>query len=375
MPLSTSNSEPGWVDPPPVEAPFERASPALHFGRTTLVAVILFLAAITAWELAWRAYGATPSIQNSDGLWAMQRRRIDQGEGKATVLIGSSRILFDIDLDTWQRLSGERPIQLALEGTSPMFMLEELANDPKFTGRLVVGVASDIFFSGFAYRGSVQKYYRDETLSQRAGQWLSMHLIEPFFAFFDPDFALMTVLRRQDWPARAGVQTRIMVRKLAMHEADRNTHIWSKVENDPQYQTLAKKIWAQDFDQPAYKDMRLSGPEEMKQVITKQIDAAAAAVAKLRARGVEVVFVRAPTADRYLEYDNREYPRSATWDVLVQRSGARGIHFQDYPELQNYRLPEWSHLATDERARFTEALYHILMREHGWSQRPAQEGK
>jgi hypothetical protein len=372
MPSSTSSSE--WrVSPPAINVPFDRPLPALRSGMASIVAVIVFIGSITGWELCWRAYDAKPSYQNSDGSWATQRRRIDHGESNATVLSGASRVLFDIDLDTWQRLSGERPIQLALEGTSPMFLLEELANDPKFTGRIIVGVAPDVFFSGFAYRGKVQKYYHEETLSQRAGQWLSMHFIEPIFAFYDPDFALMTVLRRQPWPSRSGVLSRVDVRKLWIQDADRNTRIWSKVERDPEYQTMAKNIWAQDFDEPLYKGMKLSGPEEMQGVITKQIDRAAAAVSKLRARGVKVIFVRPPSDGRYLEFENRELPRSTTWDVLLQRTGAPGIYFEDYPELQGYWLPEWSHLATKERPRFTEALYGILEREFGWSRLNAKK--
>jgi hypothetical protein len=373
MPSSISNSDSWRIEPPASGAPYERPTPVLQFGLASVVAVIVFAGALTAWELHWRAYGSVPSIQNSDGLWAIQRRRIDHGEGNATVLAGASRVLFDIDLDTWQRVAGERPIQLALEGTSPMFLLQDLASDPKFTGRLIVGIAPDVFFTGFAYRGSVQKYHRDETLSQRVGQWLSMHLIEPFFAFFDPDFALMTVLRRQPWPGRAGVRSTMEVRKLAMSNVERDTHIWSKVESDPDYQKMAQDVWAQDFDQPAYKMMELSGPEEMQRIIDKQIDDAAAAAARLRARGVKVVFVRLPTAGRYLEYDDREFPRSKTWDVLLQRSGCPGIHFQDYPELQGYWLPEWSHLATNERPRFTEAICRILERDYGWSRRGAKQ--
>jgi hypothetical protein len=196
-----------------------------------------------------------------------------------------------------------------------------------------------------------------------------MHLIEPFFAFFDPDFALMTVLRRQPWPDRAGVRSRTDVRKLALTSVERDTHMWSKVENDPAYQKMAQQVWAQDFDDPAYKAMQFSGPAEMQRLIDKQIDDAAAAVARLRARAVKVAFVRLPTAGRYLEYDDREFPRRNTWDALLQRSGCPGIRFKDYPELQGYWLPEWSHLATNERPRFTEALCRILERDYGWSQR------
>ena len=86
-----------------------------------------------------------------------------------------------------------------------------------------------------------------------------MHAIEPFFAFYDPDFALMTMLRRQPWPAtHQEFLRRSGFRKLSLQEVDRNTHMWSKVENHPDYQKMAQDVWAQDFDMPTYKTMELS---------------------------------------------------------------------------------------------------------------------
>jgi hypothetical protein len=142
--------------------------------------------------------------------------------------------------------------------------------------------------------------------------------------------------------------------------------MWGKVEQDRNYQHLAQEIWAEEFNMPPYKMMNLSGPEEFQRIVDKQIDRAAAAISKLRARGVKIIFVRPPSNGRYLEFENREFPRSKTWDVLIQRTGAPGIHFEDYPQLQGYWLPEWSHLAAEEKSRFTEALYGILEHEYGW---------
>ena len=98
---------------------------------------------------------------------------------------------------------------------------------------MLIGVAPDLFFSGYEYRAGAIRYTQKESPSQRIGQWLSMHFIEPYFAFDDPDYALQTVLARQPWPERPGREWRIGVRKLAEHEADRNTHLWSKVAEDP----------------------------------------------------------------------------------------------------------------------------------------------
>lgn len=347
----TAADRPGVAQPVPV-----RPIPEQPWGRILLGVLALLTLLVGGWEWYWRAYGVRPSIGNTFGLWAIQRRRIDAGEGNAMVLIGASRLYFDIQLPVWERLDGRRPIQLSFEGTSPLAAVEDLAVDPKFTGRLIIGVAPDVFFSGFGYRAGAVRYAHKESPSQRIGQWLSMHFIEPFFAFDDPDYALHAVLARQPWPKRPGKVWFTSVRKLSETEADRNTYLWSKVETDPQYRAMARSIWRQDF-QPSEAD---PPPEEARKTEKEQIDRMGKAVAKLRARGINVVFVRMPSAGEYLAYENREFPRARTWDALLAATGAPGIHFEDYPQLQGYYLPEWSHMTRSEAERFTTALYGII---------------
>lgn len=336
-----------------VEHCYERPLPAVHLGRAALLALILAVLGLLGWECWWRLQGAEAGFRNSDGQWAIQRRRIDQGEGGKTVIIGSSRLLFDLQLPVWERLAGERPIQLALEGTSPLFALEDLAEDADFSGRLLVGITPPLFFTGRASRAQVLPYYQKETPSQRAGEWLSMALLEPWVAFYDKDFSLFTLLERQHWPPRPGVFDYEDVRKLSISAADRATHMWRKVEIDPAYQAIAQRIWMQMIKGPPPP----GGPEAAKKTRIEQIDRAVAAVAKLHARGVQVIFVRAPSAGPFLEFENRVAPRAATWDVLLARSGAPGIHFEDYPAMQGLSIPEWSHLTQADAERYTEALY------------------
>jgi len=354
----TAADRPGIAQPVPV-----RPVPEQPWGRIFLGALVLFALLLAGWEAYWRAYGVRPSITNTYGLWAIQRRRIDAGEGNATVLLGASRVFFDIQLPVWERLAGRRPIQLAIEGTSPLPFLDDLADDPNFTGQVLVGVAPELFFSGYQYRAGVLAYVHKESPSQRVGQWLSMHLIEPYFAFDDPDFALKTVLARQPWPARPGKHWSTRVRKLADTESDRNTHLWSKVGDDLEYREIARNIWREDFT-PSEDDPT---PEEAAKTLHEQIERSAKAVARLRARGVKVLFVRMPSTGEYLAYETRVFPRAATWDVLLASTGAPGIHFEDYPQLrpdvQGYYLPEWSHMVKADGERVTAALYGIIERE------------
>ncbi len=352
----TAADRPGVAQPVP-----ERDIPPQPWRRIVAVALAVFVLLLAAWELYWRDFGATPGYRNSDGAWAEQRRRINRGEGGGTVLIGSSRILFDVQLPDWQAHTGTRPIQLALEGTSPLPVLEDLAADPDFTGRLVIGVAPQLFFSGFAYRGDAIGYYHEQGPSQRSGHWLSKRLLEPRLAFYDPDFALPTVVMRQPWPLREGMRRDAPVRKLMEQEADRNTRIWRKVETDPAYRDLARGIWLEHLQGPPPPTM--DTPAKLRALVAAQIGRAEKAVAALRARGVRMVFVRPPSNGAYYAFEQKVLPRAATWDVLLQRTGVPGIHFEDHPAMQGLELPEWSHLTHADSKRYTAALAPLVERE------------
>ena len=368
MPSSTSSSElhqdeyaretaadrPGVAQPVPL-----RPVPAHAWGPILLGALALLAALLGGWEAYWRAFGVTPSIRNSYGLWAIQRRRIDAGEGGATVLLGSSRTYFDLQLPVWQRLSGSSPVQLSYEGTSPLTAVEDLAADPKFTGRLIIGVAPELFFSGNGFAKDVAHYTHKQSPAQRIGQWLSMNFIEPYVAFDDSDFALKTVLARQPWPQRPGKFWFTSVRKLAMYDAQRNAYLWDKVATDPAYRELARSIWREGFV------VRPGDPsaQEMLKSEQEQIERAVKALAQLRQHGVRVLFVRLPSDGEYLAYEERFYPRQRSWNGLLAATGAPGLYFSDYPELRGYYLPEWSHMTRAEAERFTVALYHIIERD------------
>jgi len=352
----TASDRPGVAQPVP-----ERDIPPQPWGRILLGALALFLLLMTAWESYWRAFGAAPGYRNSDGAWAEQRRRIDTGEGGKTVLIGSSRMLFDVQLPEWERVTGERPIQLALEGTSPLPVLEDLAADPDFTGRLVMDTTpTSLFLGGSNRRASVVPYYHKQSPSQRSGHWLSQHLLEPWFAFYDPDFALPTVVRRQAWPDRPGLPRRILVRKFSVQEIDRNTHLWQKVEDDPEYHALARRIWRLQLGLPQPMVDTDAKRRALREEVTGRI---VAAVAGLRARGVQIVFVRPPSSGPWQEQEQRLTPRAVSWDALLQRTHVPGIHFEDYPQLQGDPLPEWSHLGAAGARRFTAALAPLVERE------------
>jgi len=146
-----------------------------------------------------------------------------------------------------------------------------------------------------------------------------------------------------------------------VQEVDRNSHLWSKVETDPEYYALVRNIWSEHLSAPP--PPMMDTPEKAQKLIAEQIQRAVDAVAKLRARGVQVLFVRPPSTGPWLDLENKAFPRDKTWDVLLARTGAPGIHFEDYPEMQGMNLPEWSHLSAADAQRYTAALYRIIERD------------
>ncbi|MBK6635955.1 MAG: hypothetical protein IPG38_18215 [Chitinophagaceae bacterium] len=89
---------------------------------------------------------------------------------KSTVFIGSSRIKFDLDIPTWEQITGDHAIQLACVGSSPVPVLEDLANDKQFAGKLVIDVTEGLFFQKAPNVETPLKnlkYYKEWTPAQK----------------------------------------------------------------------------------------------------------------------------------------------------------------------------------------------------------------
>ena len=103
-------------------------------AKTAILTLVIVSVAVISWELYLRNKGILKSYDDGPALWAEKRGKVYESPENATVFIGSSRIKYDLDIKTWQTITGEKAIQLAEEGSSPMLVLEDLANDEKFKG-------------------------------------------------------------------------------------------------------------------------------------------------------------------------------------------------------------------------------------------------
>ena len=90
-------------------------------------------------------------------------RSAPASENAPAAIVGDSRILFDTDLDRFQALTGVRPVQLAIHGTSALTLLEDVADNEHFNGLLIVGLADTMFFQPFDGYGGYVHHRNDFT--------------------------------------------------------------------------------------------------------------------------------------------------------------------------------------------------------------------
>jgi hypothetical protein len=344
-----------------------RTIPRARYAAIGSLVLALTVAATAVWEWRMRSLGLRAGdLDDGASHWTVERRRIEAGDHDGVVIFGSSRILFDTDLDAWEELTGRRPVQLALPGTNPGYLMKRFAEESDFGGLVVVGVTPGLYFSDFtsafpAYRG-LNELWREESPSRRFGHRVGLGLSR-YLAFLDDAYRLGPLVERVDVPDRPGVRRPYHdVWKVSETFGDRQTVLWSRLVTDERLREHARQVWMARL---------VPAPAPKPAVVAQVIEDTREAVAKIRARGGEVVFVRAPSAEGFYASELEKVPRAATWDALLQETGAFGFHFEDYPETRDLEIPEMSHLTRESATRFTRIYVEALARELPWLKEPS----
>jgi len=342
-------------------------------GILTLILVVVFFG---GWEFYLRSKGINIAYDDGKELWADKRAMVYEPADKATVLIGSSRNKYDVDIETWKLLTGDHPIQLAMVGTSPLPVLDDLANDKNFKGKLLIDVTEILFFSTSPPNIKDAKerveYYHQRTPAQKAS-FIVNHALESQFVFLDKDyFSLNALLDELPVPKRKGVFALPWNCPMDFGRVtfDRQNLMTNKFLTDTFLQSRVKGLWV------FYRDMAPPIPPPGPKLVSFLASAKAeqdsiiavvkADVDKIKARGGQIIFVRTPSSGPFLMGEKMGYPREKYWDRILAITNCPGIHFEDYPATAHFVCPEFSHLKPADAIVWTKNLVEIL-KEKGWS--------
>ncbi len=316
--------------------------------RTWLLALGLIVALGGAWEGTLRCLGYRPTVVDDKALWAAQRERVYSHHGEKTiVLLGDCRMQLDsVPQILAQQFSGHRVVQLAVEQTSPVAVLRDLAEDPRFDGLVLCALNARLLCEDLwdTQQSYVDYYHRKYTLNDRLNRLIAA-VCQQNLVLLHPE------LRWDEMIARALTTGRLPAPYYLETHADRSRLAdYASVDIAAHRRfTLGREHWLCD-------NRSLPGPDEWLEHALK-LDTWVQAIQK---RGGDVIFMQFPTSGEHWRYDEFVLPKTQYWDAFAARSSALCLHFRDVPELADFACPDWSHLDRRDAPRFTRQLAKVL---------------
>src|SRR5579863_2444665 len=352
--------------------------PRLRWGVVLTGGLLLFatFAALLETRLAIR--GFKPSVISSASLWIKERQRADALGARALILVGSSRMLLDTDLDVIRRETGLEPVQLAVDGSSFMPVLKDLAADPDVQGTVLVDLALNVLTLPVQYDAA---YDYEATYRQSREHWLPdfnssetylTGLLHTRLRVYADGTKPLTALRLR---ALKKEPTPQFLRMLPDREilAD-----YSQVPQPDFYYVRVVRNLGQTVLTEGRSHQEIEADFSNRIAALKPYDdslflqSLATMVEMTRAiqaHGGRVIYAIYPSSGYVREMDDKRFPRDLFWDRFTAVVDAPHLNFEDVPDLLQFSCPDGSHLDYRERAPFTEALVQAL------GLKPATPGK
>ncbi|MBT8098428.1 MAG: hypothetical protein KJO82_01690 [Gammaproteobacteria bacterium] len=308
---------------------------------------LLLTSLLLLWETTVRHAGLGPEYSDNRALWLSSRHELSDFDPASVALLGASRIQRAIEPSVLSQELGRPVVQLAVEGSSGLPVLENLAVDPRFRGTIILSVAPAFSFNrrlsklDASSQAAWVDAYRRQSRSRRMEQELRL-LVQGAFAFRSADAAPPRVLKEL---ADTGRLPQPDYKRI---ERNRFVHIDpTRFEGNPTPQGVV------DLYQQNTEPYERQGFDEL-------LNYFATLVNILQAKGSQVVVVRLPSSGLVLDYEGQLFPKSQFWNRMQQQIDATFVHFEDYPELRGFLSIDGSHIASDRAADFTRELAAVL---------------
>lgn len=315
-----------------------------------LAAFCLLCVSLYGYQAYWLAKGYQPQVQDTRQNWAFHRLKA-RLTGNALVFAGASRTLYGIDLLTVrQQLPDYSPIMLAVNGHYAYALLEHLASDPLFDGILVLDIdARGLARNNHAALAPYLNYYNQDFSPARAvHQYLVRHWQNNFVFASHPFSGLNSLAYSLGMPLPSLSNTSMDLARNAKLDL-------SQTNNG------ALADW---FAEGVSQDLQTNPPPSSDQWLA-ELQQVPSWVAQIQRRGGDVIFYVPPVQGRQAELAERYFPRDAYWQAFIDRYGLKGLDAADIAALQQFKLPDESHLDFRDKPAYTELLLQAFV-QRGW---------
>jgi hypothetical protein len=279
---------------------------------------------------------------DDSGLWALARAAVPAGDPSRFVIIGSSRAHLGTNLEVFGSIfGGEPPIQLAIEGGSPLPVLRHLADQDSFRGIVLCDLVPAMVFN------------RTDNRDDRSEDWIASYELRPWNALFERrlkkefelQFACVCERFRPGRSLRSWWESGKISPPLMCYKSDRS---------------IAADLRAIDFsNMRLWEDTSVLNPMSADE-IGDQVRMISRWVDRIQGRGGRVVMIRFPVQGRVRAAEDEHFPRHQYWDSLASNTRALMIPFEDYPALSGFPSPDGSHLDYRDAQVFSRVLAEIV---------------
>ncbi len=316
--------------------------------KTWVLALVLAGTLLLGWETFLRSRGHRPTVVDDKALWAVQRDRVySDGSETAVVLLGDCRMQLDIVPQILRdRLPHARIVQLAVEKTSPIAALRDLAADEGFRGIVLCALNERLLCKDMwgTLQPYVDYYHAQYTFNEKLNRLLSTAVQRTLTAIHPElrlDDVILSLVRTRRLPSPYYIEI----------HADR-----SRLADYSNEDLQAHRAWVLGRAQWLCTENELPGARQWLDE-TAELEPYVQAI---QGRGGRVLFLRLPTTGDHFTYDEFMFPKGMYWDRFAAQTSALCLHFKDLPQLSAFDCPDTSHLDRKDAPRFTRELAKVL---------------
>ena len=306
-----------------------------------LLAGFIWLSGLLLFEGYLRDQGHLPSIIDSSQLWAQERSRTDGSD--AVVFIGASRTLYGIDLRTvGEVIPGSKPVMLALNGAYPMATLKALADDPAFSGTLLVDVdARGLSESNWDAQSAKNHYFEQDWTPNWAIHRRLLNALQRHWVFLTPRLGVFPLLKSAITDAPA---------PFLAHDS-----LSAQREGFLNFDRVSAAGLSEMFRVGLVEDLALHPPPSEEHWL-RALAPVKKWVQMIEARGGRVIFFVPPVSGHQATLAEAAYPFARYWQRFITEYGLQGWHYRESDVFTALDLPDNSHVDASQKAEYTRLL-------------------
>jgi hypothetical protein len=329
--------------------------PAGRPWASLALAMLLLAAALGASEAFWRARGFQPGVIDSADFWSLHRMDVYSWDGRPRlVLIGSSRAQQGIEPAILQKaMPGWRVVDLNITGNTALPFVQDLCNDPKFNGVILMETATMHLFrpqraqQSAEYIDCYHKFYGSFRFANRI-------LDTALKAWIQSKLTIVSAELRLD---------KILAARGSLRPDEEAAYLYMRYDR---YRTvnLRMRLHADLLARLRAFRMRLLGPE---------LQAASAHMTperfpgflateltpyarRLEARGGKLIMLCLPVTGPMRQTEEAAFPKAKYWDRIEPLTSVPTIHYTEDRLMASLDCPDTSHVDSVDAPRLTRRL-------------------